>query len=579
MKDANGPTTLEPDLDELRTILLGLDHDVVHELHRRVANPTARAIDVAEVLPEALARAAKPPESLGVVARPVVESALDASVRRDPASLGEILFPVMGPAIRRAVSEAIHAFMRSLNQGLEHAVSFKSIRWRFEAWRTGKSFGEVVLRHTFRFRVEQVFLIHKETGLLLQHVVQPALAVADADVVSSMLYAIQDFVHDSFRVESDGSLEQIEMGDLTIWIEGGPRALLAAVVRGTAPMEYRDRLEETVEHVHAKYSASLQQFSGDTAPFQSAEPLLAECLSEEFEDGAGPSLWRAYLVAAVTLVLIGGLAYWWLQERARWQQAMDALRREPGIVIVSADRGIRRHHIAGLRDPYAADPSSVLARAGLDPGVVDAEWRPFQSGDAVIAERRAVALLRPPPEVNMAVGEGVLRVSGRASASWTQELLRVGRFIAGIDAIDTSALIDLEQSTLEQDRRQLSPFTVEFAVGAAALQGDGLEALTQYAVRLAELARRASGVGSRLEVLVVGSSDPLGDTAPNLQLARRRAAFVQSALVAAGVPGDVVRTDVVPPGARASDDAAAGAAGASQSATVTIRILEAASFP
>ena len=66
------------------------------------------------------------------------------------------------------------------------------------AWRTGKSFAEVVLLNTLVYRVEQVFLIHAQTGLLLQHVVADAVTAQDADMVSGMLTAIRDFARDSF---------------------------------------------------------------------------------------------------------------------------------------------------------------------------------------------------------------------------------------------------------------------------------------------------------------------------------------------------------------------------------------------
>lgn len=575
MKDTKGPATMEPEpeLGELRTILLGIDPDMVLTLNDRVSNPASRATDVAEVLPEALARSSALPQALGVVARPMVEHAIEASVRRDPSLLGELLFPVMGPAIRRAVADAIQAFMRALNQGLEQSVSLRSFKWRFEAWRTGKSFGEVVLRHTLRFRVEQVFLIHRETGVLLHHVVQPAVEAADADVVSSMLYAIHDFVHDSFRVQSNSGLEQIDMGDLTIWIETGPRAIVAAVVRGTAPVEYRDALTKAVEAVHARYSGLLQHFNGETAPFQVAEPILSDCLFEELEDGAQPSLWRAYVATALVVAVLGAVGYWWYQDRSRWVRAVDTLRNEPGLVVVDAGYGWRRPRVSGLRDAYASDPTTLLGRAGFEAGTVVSEWRPFQSGDATIAERRAIDLLRPPAEVRMAVREGVLRVSGRAPGAWTQELQRLGRLIAGVEAIDTSELVDLDRLTLEEDRRQLSAFTIGFAAGTAELDGEALAGVTQYAARVADLARRAARMDTRLDIAIAGGADASGEAARNLALAQRRAATVASVLTTNGVPADWVRVEAQAPMSPPPGDVSAPAP-AGRFATVTIQFAD-----
>ena len=76
----------------------------------------------------------------------------------------------MGPAIRRAIAEALRAMVDSFNQVLQHSLSARALRWRVEAWRTGRPFAEVVLSHSLVYRVEQVFLVHRDTGLLLQHV-------------------------------------------------------------------------------------------------------------------------------------------------------------------------------------------------------------------------------------------------------------------------------------------------------------------------------------------------------------------------------------------------------------------------
>jgi len=143
----------------------------------------------------------------------------------------------MGPAIRKAISSALSGMIESFNQTLSYSVSVRGLRWRLEALRTGKSFAEVVLMHTLLYRVEQVFLIHKKTGLLLQHVSAVPGAVQDADMVSGMLTAIQDFVHDSFSSRRSDELETLQVGDLTVWIEQGPLAILAGVIRGNAPSD------------------------------------------------------------------------------------------------------------------------------------------------------------------------------------------------------------------------------------------------------------------------------------------------------------------------------------------------------
>ena len=67
--------------------------------------------------------------------------------------------------------------------------------------------------------VEQVFLIHRESGLVLQHVVAPEITAQDADRVSGILTAILNFVQDSFSVQKGNSIEALRFGELALWIE------------------------------------------------------------------------------------------------------------------------------------------------------------------------------------------------------------------------------------------------------------------------------------------------------------------------------------------------------------------------
>src|SRR5258708_18623069 len=138
------------------------------------------------------------------------------------------------------------------------------------------------MMETLVYGVEQVFLIHKETGLLLKQVSAGGSAVQDADMVSGMLTAIQDFVHDSFSTRRDDQLETLQVGELTVWIEQGPLAVLAGVIRGNAPIELRTIFREALERIHLQYGAAMKEFKGDAAPFASAAEMLEECLQSRY---------------------------------------------------------------------------------------------------------------------------------------------------------------------------------------------------------------------------------------------------------------------------------------------------------
>ncbi len=230
------PQLEDLELEELRRLLLKPEQAKIEELDQRFASPELLAEQVGGVLARAVAIRGSPDDKLALVLRPIVENAIRSSVTSNPQFFADILYPVMGPAIRKSIAEALSAMIESFNYSLETTFSWKYVKWRWEAIRTGRTFSEVVMLHTLVYRVEQLFLLHRDSGLVLRHVFAPGVVVQDVDLVSGMLTAIRDFVQDSFGGGQD-SLESLRVGDLGVWIEQAPHTVLAAVVRGNPPMD------------------------------------------------------------------------------------------------------------------------------------------------------------------------------------------------------------------------------------------------------------------------------------------------------------------------------------------------------
>src|SRR5262249_28849109 len=139
---------------------------------------------------------------------------------------------------------------------------------RLEAYRTGSGFADVVLKHTVVYRVEHIFVIHRKTGLLLEHAAAEAAATQDPHLVSGMLTAIQDFVRDSFNQEggsSSSGIDTLRLGDLLLWCEEGPLAYLAAVIRGNPPENLHLMLREALGRIHEDLRKPLEEYDGDNS--------------------------------------------------------------------------------------------------------------------------------------------------------------------------------------------------------------------------------------------------------------------------------------------------------------------------
>lgn len=514
---------------ELRTLIVGPEQRQLRALQARLDDPGRQAQDVSEVLPEAVLLRRRDPHLTRALA-PTIEEAITASVRKNPQPLADALFPVIGPAIRKAIAASLSSMLESLNRTVEHSLSWRAIKWRFTALLTGRPFAEIVLLNTLVYRVEQVLLIDRRSGLLLQHVSSDPKAVQDPDMVSGMLTAIRDFSRDSFRVAEDDALEALRVGELSVWIEQGPYAILAAVIRGTPPRELRIALQVAIERVHAFHGDALRSFDGDASPFESVRPTLEDCLHAQYHHDAARSPRRLlWAVTALALLGIGLWVYVTLDRRARWNGYLDALRGEPGIVVLSGERDGGRYLVRGLRDPLARDPASLLSAHRLAPERVSGNWQLYQALDPPLVLERARRFLRPPSGLSLQYAGGVLTASGTAPAGWIVESARIAPALAGVVRYDAGPAI-AERSRALARALESTPILFEPGTTKVIAGGErGLAAALEDARMLDALAAIES---RRLPLEIRGHADADGPVESNNPLSLRRAEYVRSLLAA-----------------------------------------------
>jgi OOP family OmpA-OmpF porin len=282
-------TPLLPDgfdeLATLRRLLLLPEQEQLGELKARLEDPMLHAQDVSRVLAEAVALRYRQDDTLRKELAPVVVDALRQAIAEDPAIVVDVVFPVIGPAIRRAVAESFRELTSTINRALSHAFSVRGLRWRWEAWRTGRAFAEIVMLHSMVYRVDEVFLIHRSSGIVLNHVQAGGRPDRDEDATAAMLTAIRDFAQDALGAGEHESLDALQVGDVLIWVESGPEAILAAVIWGVPPGDLRTTLQDALETIHRDCAAELRGFSGDTASFEGTAATLEGCLVSAAVEG------------------------------------------------------------------------------------------------------------------------------------------------------------------------------------------------------------------------------------------------------------------------------------------------------
>lgn len=249
----------QAELDQIRSVLFGdhaaeLDalrashasqvaalHARIETLEQAIQTQQQRSELVSEVLPEAV-RLDKANGEFDEVMRPKIETAIMTSIREDADVMAEALYPVLGPAVRKMVANMLTP--ESLKEG-----------------RT--------------FQVEQLLLIERQTGLVLAASALEESQLEDADVISGMMDAIRRFVQEAFDADDHDGLRDLRVGDVSVIVEWGPKAVLASVVRGVPDELFREQSAITLEMVHRQYETELAGFSGDLAPFAGVNEELS----------------------------------------------------------------------------------------------------------------------------------------------------------------------------------------------------------------------------------------------------------------------------------------------------------------
>ncbi len=529
------------DLERLRELLLGKERQDLGELQQRFDDWQLTPEEVAEQLPEAIGLRTSQDESLGRALAPTLEAGISESVQRNPQQIAQAIYPILGPAIRRAISDTLAGFVETLNRAIEHSFSWRGLKWRLEAIRTGVPYAEIVLKHGLVYQVEEVFLIQGESGLPLGHVALDDARTEDPDLVSGMLTAIQDFVADSFETTRAGGLRRFKVGELTVRVESGPRATLAAVVRGQEPPELVEEMQAVLETIHLQFRTQLKEFDGDPEPLEPAEPILVELLETVVATdrpqarGWAPRIAWLLLGAAVLAAVVLGV-----RSQMKWRSAQAALRSEPGLTLIDAERDWGTWRFEGLKDPLARDPLEVLASLGVDSDGVEGNWEGYLSFDREMVLERARAALTPPAEVEIELDGGTLAASGRASALWVLAAERAVTGLPGVSSLDLSGLTVEVPAELVAAADDLMKARILFDIGSARLTAEATARLDELAPRIRRLQEAADAVRYAVQLRLVGRTDFSGTEDSNRTLSEQRTRSVLAALVDRGLLPDAV---------------------------------------
>jgi outer membrane protein OmpA-like peptidoglycan-associated protein len=521
-------------LETLKDLLINVEKEQIHKIENRLNNPMLRAREISKLLPEAISLSLLSSNKISGILQPVIDDSIKTSVRNNPKSMANAISPALGPGIRKAITSTILGMIQSLNQVLNHSFSIQGLKWRFEAFRTRKQFAEIVLLHTLLYQVEQIFLIHRESGIVLEHVVAEDIMIQDPDLVSGMLTAIQDFVNDSFHSDSNDAIETLRMGsDRSVWVENGEHALIAAVIRGTPPVDLRIKYQELIDEIHLKSGSALEHFDGDTLPFAIFREYLKDGL--EFQEKkekkqTSPMLWCIFIVI---LSFLGIWGFNIFNTHKTWQQYLSQLKKEKGLIILSTQKKDGNYVISGFRDPMAKDPKILLQKENQLP--IISQWEIFYSLEPEFIFNRAQQILNPPSTVKLQLSGNIIVAQGQASNTWINKFQATTTTIPGVDGYNDNMLQNIDKQQLDLALKKLTEIKIYFENGSTNFSKGQENVLAQVYLIMQEIQKIQTILQSPVQIVILGHTDSSGSEKVNQMLSRNRAEKMLHYLIIKGI--------------------------------------------
>ena len=125
-----------------------------------------------------------------------------------------------------------------------------------------------------KFMVEAVYLVYND-GRLMNHALSEEQQT-DAEILTSMLSAVNDFVADSLGKK--GNIGNMQFGDNTIVIEKGKDCYIAAMTYGSPSSDFRSAVKKGVSKVQREHMKDLKKWNGDVSLFDDCNTDLVKVI-------------------------------------------------------------------------------------------------------------------------------------------------------------------------------------------------------------------------------------------------------------------------------------------------------------
>ncbi len=482
---------------------------------------------------------------------PVMGAAIKKQIAEARDEVVDALYPVIGQTIRKSIAEAMKKLVASINQRLDQAFSLRNLRMRLKARLTGVPYEELVLREALPFRIREIYVIHKTSGLVIARAgATDSTLKPDDIVISGMLTAIREFAREAFSTDQSRELNQITYDDLEIYLENSRHVYLAFVTEGVPPAHFTNEVHELETRIHKQFHAVFRDYAGEATPPAALVTTLQEFI-RRFEPQATVAAtpddsrqWRKIAVLGglgLAAIMWFGWGYPYWQDH-RLKQTIQTLQQAGKL-----PNGSIQYQVNGGKIVVKGEVSTWQQRHQVleqlqqqfqDVTVVD--QLTIQPSPADLARIKAALIQQFPPEgryhpqsLQLLVQDGLFILEGAVVDSL------VGLQLAGHLAKITGAPVVVNATKVNRKallKQLVETFRIYFDFSSSQLTPTARQQLAWLVHQLQQVPFK--------RLTVIGFADTLGTPEQNQRIARQRAEVVKNFLVQQGVPEKTIRVEV-----------------------------------
>ncbi|MEB3342015.1 OmpA family protein [Okeania sp.] len=464
---------------------------------------------------------------------PEMGEAIKEQVFLERNSIIDALYPVIGSTISKYMTETI----REINHKISQTFGSKVIKRKIKATLQGVSEAEIMLSEINDFSVKAIFLIHKESGLVIAEAKQPGLEKLESEMVAGMLTAIRSFVNDCIVQSGDISeLDEIEYGDSKIILEVAGHCYLAVVIKREPHKSYIKELRQTFSKIVIDYGQDIKNFSGDPETIPSSIKLQLKKLvnveeKQKSSDSEPPTALLILCGIILSLMLIPWGIYHYSSRvnRSIEVKTINGWANIPRLAFYSLNAEVKRGYlvISGKL------PNKNLRNQAIEIAEKEANFYNLKLDNQIII----IEVPPDPSEIRAELELITKALNQMKGVSITTKYTEDKVIVIGtvMDAVDAEKIIaKIEQVPGVKSvvtAIKLSPLTLNsriyFELGSAKLQPAYTETIVQIKQFLSQHPTKY--------LKIIGYTDRTGGPDINQKLALERATIVRDALVKQGV--------------------------------------------